>query len=117
MDDLLKQARALGEAIAGHPVADAMNAARQQVLGDKGAQDLITEHTRLVETIAQKRREQKPIEPSEKQRLAEVEASMAGNAAFKTLMRAQTDYIDLMNRIHKAIEEPLLPADGGEGGS
>jgi hypothetical protein len=32
---------------------------------------------------------------------------MAGNAALKALMRAQADYIDVMNRVNQAMDAPL----------
>ena len=40
-------------------------------------------------------------------KLRELEAQMAGNAALKALMRAQADYIDVMNRVNQAMDAPL----------
>ena len=117
MEELLKKAAALGEEVGRHPRVAALATARKAVLADKEAQRLLGEHERLVEQVTQLRQQQKPIEPDDKRKLAECEASMAAHPAFKELLRTQTDYLDLMNQIQRALETPLVRATEGGGGA
>ena len=63
-----------------------------------------TEQARHIHTLEV---EQKPIEVADKHKLAEYEQKMASNAALKEFMRAQADYVALMNQVNQAMEAPL----------
>ena len=108
MNDLVALASELGRKIASHPIGLALVAARRTVTSDAEAQTLMKTHSEVLERIQSLRQQQKPIEPEDKRRLAECEASMASHPAFKALLRAQADYVDLMNQIHRAIEGQSL---------
>lgn len=109
---LINQARALGEAIAAHPSVQAFVKARDAVMKDGDAQRLMGDYQRQADKLAQMEMENKPIEVADKHKLRELEAAMASNAALKELMRMQADYTFLMTRVNQAMEEPLHP--GGE---
>ena len=105
--NLLDQARALGEAIAGHPLVQAFTAARAQVEKDTEAQQLLKAYEDQARRVRRLEAEQKPIEVADKHKLAECEQKMASNEALKELMRRQADYLALMNQVNRAMETPL----------
>ncbi|MDX2198013.1 MAG: YlbF family regulator [Phycisphaerae bacterium] len=113
MDEILRQAADLGRAIAKSPRALDIAAARQAIEADAGAQALLRAHEAAVERIQKLRSTQQPIEPEDKRRLAEAEAELAGHALFKSLLKAQADFIELMTRVNAAIEAPLRPRESG----
>lgn len=115
MDDLLRSAATLGGEIAKHPRVLGLIRARNAISADAEAQRLVREQAEALQRIAQLRQQQKPIEPDDKRKLAECEAAMAAHPLFKELLRAQTDYIDLMNQVNRAMETPLIAATEGEG--
>lgn len=111
--DLLKQARALGLAIAENPKVKAYLEAQAAVRDDAEARRLLDTYQQAATRVQQLSAERKPIEPELKRTLAESEQKMASQASLKRLMRAQADYFDLMNRINNAMEEPLQRPAGG----
>lgn len=107
MTELLSQARKLGEAIAATPKVRGFLEAQAAVADDAEAQRLLADyqkHANEMQTLAS---QQKPIEPDLKHKLAACEQAMASHESLKKLMRAQADYIDVMNAINRAMEEPL----------
>jgi cell fate (sporulation/competence/biofilm development) regulator YlbF (YheA/YmcA/DUF963 family) len=107
MTELLNQARTLGEAIAANPKVKSFLAAQADVSADAEAQRLLADYQRHAQEMQQLASEQKPIEPELKHKLASCEQAMASHESLKRLMRAQADYIDVMNAINQAMEEPL----------
>ncbi|MGE3182528.1 MAG: YlbF family regulator [Phycisphaerae bacterium] len=117
MDHLLERATALGQEIANDERVKALVSARQDIEKDTEAQQLVRDHSEIVERIAKLKQAQKPIEPGDKRKLAECEASMAAHALFKRLLKAQANYLELMNRVHHALEAPLIEATEATGGA
>jgi cell fate (sporulation/competence/biofilm development) regulator YlbF (YheA/YmcA/DUF963 family) len=107
VQELLKQARALGEAIASHPDVQAYLAARNKVDSDAEAQQILKSYTQHSARVRTLEAQQKPIEPDDKRKLVEYEQQLASNAALKELMRRQVDYVTLMNQVNQAMENPL----------
>lgn len=107
MQELLEQARKLGEMLAASPRVAAFVAAREAVDADPAAGRLLGEFAAQSERIRRLELERKPIEVADKHKLADLERQIAGHEALKRLMRAQADYVDLMNRVHRAMEEPM----------
>jgi cell fate (sporulation/competence/biofilm development) regulator YlbF (YheA/YmcA/DUF963 family) len=104
---LLEQAHALGEAIASHPHFQAFAAARTKTEHDSEAQQLLKDYTEHAQHLRQLEAQRKPVEVADKRKLAEYEQKMASNEALKELMRAQADYVTLMNQVNQAMEAPL----------
>jgi cell fate (sporulation/competence/biofilm development) regulator YlbF (YheA/YmcA/DUF963 family) len=107
IQDLLARAAALGEAMAKHPRVQNFTTARQGVKADSAAQKLLEEHQSQLLRLQQLENQHQPIEVADKQKLKDIEMRMAANDALKRLLRAQADYIDLMNRVNQAMEAPL----------
>jgi len=114
IEALLERARALGEAIANHPYFQAFTEARKKTENDTEAQGLLRAYAEHAQRVRQLQAEQKPIEVADKRKLAEYEQQMASNSALKELMRAQTDYVALMNQVNQAMEAPLATPRGSD---
>lgn len=110
-DDIVKQARTLGETIAAHPRARSFIAAQDAIDGDADAQKLLGDYQRHVHHIQTLESQGKPIEVADKHKLRDLQGAMAGNDALKQLMRTQADYLELMNRVHEAMEGAIAPQE------
>lgn len=115
LEQLLDQARLLGEAIVAHPKVKAYLEAQRGVRDDQEARRLLTEYQQQATKVQQLTSQGQSIEPELKQQLSACEQAMASHESLKNLMRAQADYIDLMNRINQAMEEPLARASTPDG--
>ena len=117
VQDLLTEARALGETLAAHPVVRAHRAAQRAIQSDAGAQKLLVDYQNHLNQIHDLEAQRKPVEPAHKQKLRSLETAMAGQESLKTLMRTQADYVALMNQVNQAIDEPLASLAGPEPGA
>lgn len=105
--DLLAKAGALGEALAAHPTVRDYHAAQKAARDDRTAQELVTTYQTQLGRIRTLEASGKPVEVADKQKLKTIEQQMSGSDVLKRLMRAQADYIDLMNRVNQAMDAPL----------
>lgn len=110
--DLVNQARSLGEAIAKHSSVQAYMACKQKVQDDDVAQKLLKNYQELAQHLHMMEQAGKPIEPEMKRGLGEAEQLMASDETLKAWLRAQADYVDLMNQINRAMEEPIAATHG-----
>ena len=108
METVLDQARALGEVIAGHPRTKAFFAAGAALRADAGARGLLDSFQKHADYVHKLEDDNKPVEVADKRKLAELQTRMASNETIKVFMRSQADYIDLMNRVNRAMEAPLM---------
>lgn len=108
VEDLLAKARTLGEALAAHPVIRDYHAAQQAARNDQAAQKLLRDYQAQLDHIRDLEARQKPVEVSDKHRLKDLETRMAGHESLKNLMRQQVEYVDLMARVNRAMDEPLV---------
>ena len=106
-DDLVKQARALGDAVAAHPRVRKFAEAQRGVGQDDSAKRLLADYQAAARRIQELESKQQPITPDDKHRLSDCERKMASNDALKTLMRAQADYLELMERVNRSMEDGI----------
>jgi cell fate (sporulation/competence/biofilm development) regulator YlbF (YheA/YmcA/DUF963 family) len=106
-DEVLRQAKSLGQALAAHPRVAAYIAAQAAVHRDSAARSLLSDYDRHVQHVHSLEVEGKPIEVADKHKLRDLQSGMAGNESLKQLMRTQADYLELMNRIHDVLETPI----------
>ncbi len=116
-EDVLQQARALGEALAKHPRVVGFLDARARFEQDQDAQRLLVDYQRQAQRIQQLQRDGKPIEVADKHKLSELEGRMSSNDVLKEMMRRQADYVELMNRVQQALEGPITSSRQGDGAS
>ena len=114
-EELINQARTLGEAIAANPTVSAYMQAQAGLHKDKTSQKLLGDYRAAADRIRKLELEQKPIEPQDKRQLAEYEQAMASNDTLKNWMRAQADYVAIMNQINQAMEQPLAALREADG--
>lgn len=105
--ELVRQARALGEQVARHPRVVAFHEARAALERDAAALELLQDYQRQTNRVQELEHAGKPIEVADKHMLRELQQRMASQDAVKRLMRAQADYVELMNEIHQAMDEPV----------
>jgi len=109
MDKILRMARELGQAIATHRHYQALRAAEEGVKADADANALIDDFNRQQEKIIRLTDEQKPIEPQDKRRMADLQAQVVANEPLKRLQAAQVDFRYLMDTMNRALHEALEP--------
>jgi cell fate (sporulation/competence/biofilm development) regulator YlbF (YheA/YmcA/DUF963 family) len=105
--DLLAKARELGEALAAHPTVRAYHESQRAARTDAGARKLLTDYEAQLDHVRGLEAQRRPVEVGDKRKLRDLEAQMAGNEALKTLMRAQVEYVALMNQVNATMERPL----------
>lgn len=101
--EILSEAKALGEKIAEHGAAKKFEEAVKALQDDVEAQRLLTDYQRFVTTIAEKEQQGKPIEVEDKHKLDELQKGVMRNANLRTFQMAQMDYLDLMRQVDAAI--------------
>jgi len=111
MDDMLHKAEELGRLLADHSRFKALMAARDAVRADGAARQLLADYQSQVEKIQELTLGQKPVEVSDKRRLAELEQQVASNEVLKKLMQAQADFSQLMSNVNRAIYDRIAPPD------
>lgn len=112
MEDIISEAKALGQKIAEHPRMKEFMAAARAVAEDTDAQAILKKYQEQVEKIRNLEQTGKPIEVEDKKTLADCEADVAANALLKEMMKTQADYLELMQRINSAIDEAAAAAQG-----
>jgi cell fate (sporulation/competence/biofilm development) regulator YlbF (YheA/YmcA/DUF963 family) len=105
--DLLTKARALGTALAAHPIVQAHHAAQRAVRADAAAQQLLQDYQVQLQRLRELEAQLKPIEVADKQKLKHLEGQIAGQQSLKALMRTQADYVALMTQVNHEIDSPL----------
>jgi cell fate (sporulation/competence/biofilm development) regulator YlbF (YheA/YmcA/DUF963 family) len=107
LQELVRDARALGEKLAANPRVKAYFAAQRAVQEDAAAQALLQEYSAHGEHLRQLEAAQKPVEVADKHKMQDLENRVRATESLKELMRTQADYIELMNRVNTAMSEPL----------
>lgn len=114
IDELLEKAHELGQAIAQHERVQTYFTAQQAVRDDPDAQRLLRNYGAHMQHLQQLEVQQQPIEAADRRKAADFETQIAGNDCIKAFMRAQADYVELMNRVNSAISAPLAALGAGE---
>lgn len=112
-NEILEQAKALGKQLAGHPRVKAYLEAQQKLQADEIAKRLLRDYQLLAEKLQKAQAEGKRPTDQDAAQLQKFEQDLATNDAVKTWMRGQSDYVDLMYRIDRAIQQGLSEAVGG----
>ena len=111
MERLIELARNLGRNIAEHERFLEFQKARQTVNDDPDAAELIKSYQDQAARIQKRESENQPIEVDDKHKLRELEAQIASHPILAELTRRQADYIELMRKVNRALEEQLQSAE------
>lgn len=111
MQDIVQLATRLGKAIAEAPQTQAMSAARAKMNADSETVQILSDYQQLVERVANLERENKPIEVNDKHSLKDFETKLLAKELFKSFTAAQVEYVDLMRKVHEAMQRELAVVD------
>jgi cell fate (sporulation/competence/biofilm development) regulator YlbF (YheA/YmcA/DUF963 family) len=112
MEQIIELARQLGAMLTENERVSDFQSASRIVAEDEAAQKLLKDFQEQSDKIRQFEQEVKPIEVDDKRRLADLEREVASNGPIKALLRAQTDYLELMHKVNEAIGTHLVDKDG-----
>lgn len=118
--EILDDARKLGEKIAEHDTTRKLERALKALDADTKAQRALNDYHRHIQAIAEKEQQGKPIEVADKKKLTELQNVVVTNAALRDFQVAQMDYMDLLRKVDEAMTgEVGLPEEttGGPGGA
>ncbi len=114
--EILEQAKALGKQLSSHPRIKAFLEAQQRLEGDPTAVKLLSDYQGLTEKMQRAQAEGRKVTEQDANQLRSLQQDLATNDAVKAWMRTQSDYVDLMYRIDRGIQEGLAEAMGRPGG-
>lgn len=113
-DELLTQARVLGEALARHPRMTAFFAARKAVDANPASRQTLRDYSAHMQKLQQLAANQQPIEVADKHKAKALEGQLATDDLIKQFMRAQADYLELMHNVNAAMDAPVSAAMSGQ---
>jgi len=102
--EVVQQARRLGEMIAEHDAAKKLDAAVAALEADVEAQRALTDLNRHSQRLDDKQREGKPIEVEDKRKAETLRKAVVRSPVLRDLQMAQMDYADLMREVQTAID-------------
>lgn len=104
MQEVIEQARRLGEMIAAHPRTKALKEMQQVLDKDEIASNLLRDYQKQIEHIHALERAGKPIEVSDKHALRDIEQKMANNETLKQINIREVDFVEMMNKVKSEID-------------
>ena len=115
-NEILEQAKAVGKHLADQPRVKAYLEAQQKLQGDEQAKRLLRDYQLLADKLQKAQAENKRPTEQDAAQLQKFEQDMATNDSIKAWMRAQSDYVDLMYRIDRSIQQGLAEEMGRKSG-
>lgn len=107
MQAIYDKAEELADLIISSSAYRNLRAAEKDVEGNEGVKKLVDQFNQHLTTMAEKERKLQPIEPEEKHELQRLREQMQGNEMLQRLLRAQTEYAMMMNRINSILKTKL----------
>jgi cell fate (sporulation/competence/biofilm development) regulator YlbF (YheA/YmcA/DUF963 family) len=111
MDEITDLAVRLGRAIAASPQFLAMKASELKARKNQQIQEITTAYEAQMKRIRELERQNKPIEPEDKRKLAEMRERMQSLPDLQELLRVQADYTELMIKVNQNISAELAFGD------
>ena len=108
MDEILDLATRLGKRIAQDPRAAGMVDAQVALENSLGDRQLLADYEQHQRKIYELEVAGKPIEPDDKRKLADLHGKVVGSAVIKDVLKAQADFLELMNSVSQRIEQEAL---------
>ena len=111
MDEIIKIAESLGDAIANTPQFQELKRLETEARDDKEISTLTTDYQNIMQRLADLERNLKPIEVEDKKKFETLRAKVLASEKIQVLLKAQTEYTEMMSGINKAITTPLKIED------
>jgi cell fate (sporulation/competence/biofilm development) regulator YlbF (YheA/YmcA/DUF963 family) len=115
MEKALAAAAELGKQIAQDEAFQRLRAAEAAVQSDAASQKILQEFDRQRRKIEALEGARKPVEPEDKHEMIRLSDAVHSAPKLQELVRAQADYMELMNRVNKAIQQALSPGQTDSG--
>ena len=117
-EEIMDQAKALGEQIAEHESAKKFIDAVSRLEKDTEAQRAVNDLNRLINSLAQKQQSGGAIEVEDKRKLEELQTAVVMHPVLRSFQTAQMEYVDLLRKVDEAmISQTDLPEpEAGPGG-
>jgi len=117
-EEIMDQAKALGEQIAEHDAAKKFIDAVARLEKDTQAQQAVNDLNRFIGTLAQKQQAGGAIEVEDKRKLEELQNAVVMHPVLRTFQTAQMDYVDLLRKVDEAMisQSDLPEPEAGPGG-
>jgi cell fate (sporulation/competence/biofilm development) regulator YlbF (YheA/YmcA/DUF963 family) len=107
MENILQLAEQLGKELSKQPQVQRYLAVQDELSKDTAAQKLINEFEEQAQKIAGLESELKPVEPSDKHKLGELQSKISGHDTIKKFMGAQVEYTNLIRQLNQKIMNQL----------
>ena len=107
MEDILKRAKELGEAIATHERCQALKQAVHALKADEEARQLDQEYSAAARVLQEKAAAGKPLEPEEKRLEADLRSKTIAHPVIRELLKAQADFAELMQQTNATLESAI----------
>lgn len=114
MDQVYKKAEELADLILQSSIYKEVSGMQELVDGDAQVKKLVDNFNEVAAKIDEKEKSRQPIEPAEKQEFQKLREQVQGNETLQKLLKAQTDFAMMMNRIHSILQEKLERQEEGE---
>lgn len=111
MEDIIKLARDLGNAIADSKEAKDLRQAKDALNAEEGLRDTLVQYQTQAAKMQQLEAENKIIEVEDKKTLRDLHEKLTGNETFKKFTAAQVNYVDLMNKVTQTIQQELAETE------
>lgn len=111
MEELLELAEKLGFAIAAHERFQALRDAEKKVRENETALRAQTALEKQMNHISELERSGKPVEVADKRELERLQNEFRSQGALQQLVKAQADYLEMMNKVNETIVKCLLPTE------
>ena len=111
MEEILTLADKLGRAIATHERFQALRTAEKNVSENEGANRAQTELEKHMNHISDLEQSGKPVEVADKRKLEQLQNEFRSQPALQQLVKAQADYLEMMNKVNETIVSRLRPPE------
>lgn len=108
MDEILDLATRLGKRISQDPRAGKMIDAQVALENSLSDRQLLADYEQQQNKIYELEATGKPIEPSDKRKLADLHAKVVGSGIIKGVLKAQADFLEIMTAVSQRIEQEAL---------
>lgn len=108
MEELLKAARELGGMIARQAPFQRLRDAESEVRSDAETKKILDEFEQQREKIERLEGERQPVSVEDKHEMRRLSDAVHGSAKLQALVRAQADYMELMQKVNDAIRESIM---------
>ena len=107
MKEILDIAAQLGTRIAESEQFKYLRTAEAVIEADADARQLLKQADAHKARLADLEARRQPIEPEDKRELERLNQAMSSNEKLHTLVRAQADYLEIMNQVNESIRKQL----------